>query len=65
MSTEVMTAAILVDLRNIRCGNCKVGIRDELAENCPVCGAVFDRIASNHVGLADTLREKRYEAGIQ
>ena len=61
---EMMTASILVDLRTIRCGNCKVALHDELAKECPACGASFDRITSNHVGLADKLRKKREEAGI-
>jgi len=61
---EMTTASILVDLRTIRCGKCKVALHDELAEKCPVCGASFDRISSNHVGLADKLRKRREEAGI-
>ena len=61
---EMTTASILVDLRTIRCGNCKVALNDDLAKECPVCGASFDRIASNHVGLADKLRTKREKAGI-
>jgi hypothetical protein len=56
---EMTTTSILIDLRTIRCGNCKVALRDQLAEKCPVCGASFDRITSNHVGLADKLRKKR------
>lgn len=59
------TASILVDLVTRRCNNCKVALRDELAEKCPVCGASFDRISSNHVGLANKLRKKREEAGIR
>ena len=61
---EMTTASILVDLHTIRCGNCKVALRDELAEKCPVCGASFDRISSNHIGLEDKLRKKREEAGL-
>ena len=61
---ELTTASILVDFRTIRCGHCKVALKDELAEKCPVCGASFDRMTSNHVGLADKLRKKREEAGI-
>ena len=61
---EFKTASILVDLQTIRCGNCRVALHDELAEKCPVCGASFDRMTSNHVGLADKLRKKREEAGI-
>ena len=56
---ETTPASILADLRTIRCGNCKVALHDELAEKCLVCGASFDRITSNHVGLADRLRKKR------
>jgi len=59
------TASIIVDLHTIRCGNCKVAIHDELVEKCPICGGTFDRIASNHVGLADKLRKKRDEAGLR
>ena len=61
---EMTTASILVDLHTIRCGNCKVALHDEFAEKCPVCGASFDRISSNHVGLEDKLRKKREEAGL-
>ena len=59
------TASLLVDLHNMRCGNCKVAIKDALAKQCPVCGATFDRIVSNHVGLADILRNKRVEDGVR
>jgi Zn finger protein HypA/HybF involved in hydrogenase expression len=58
------TASLLVDLRKMRCGNCKVAIQDELAMKCPACATTFDRIASNHAGLAVKLRKKRNEAGI-
>lgn len=58
------TSSIIVDLRQIRCGNCKVALQDELAMKCPACGAVFDAISSNHVGLADKLRNKRQEADV-
>lgn len=56
-------ASIVVDLRSMRCGNCKVALRDELAAECPVCRAVFDRISSNHVGLAARLERRREAAG--
>ncbi len=59
------TASIVIDLRNMRCGNCKVAISDSLAEQCPTCGAKFDRIASNHAGLADKLRRHRVDAGVR
>lgn len=58
------TASIVVDLRNIRCGNCKVALHDELSTKCPACGAAFDSISSNHVGLADRLRKKRQDADV-
>lgn len=57
------TASIIVDLNTMRCGNCKVAISDPLAARCPMCGAFFDRIVSNHVGLARKLQEKRAAAG--
>ena len=57
-------ASIIVDLRNLRCGNCKVSLHDELATACPVCGAPFDAVSSNHVGLADMLKLRRDAAGI-
>ena len=64
MTTKMTTASLLVDLRKMRCGNCKVEIQDELATKCLICATTFDRIASNHAGLADKLRKKRNEAGI-
>ncbi|MBW3542649.1 MAG: hypothetical protein KY476_20490 [Planctomycetes bacterium] len=56
------TASLVVDLRHCRCGNCKVALGDELAERCPVCGAAFRGVSSNHAGLAKRLREKRLRA---
>ncbi|MAV36280.1 MAG: hypothetical protein CMJ59_12580 [Planctomycetaceae bacterium] len=58
-------ASILVDFRNIRCDYCKVALHDELATECPTCGAQFDDIISNHVGLVQRLRSKRDEAGVK
>jgi hypothetical protein len=55
---------MIVDLRHIRCGNCKVALGDELVATCPVCGAAFTHVTSNHVGLAESLRKKRRSAGI-
>lgn len=55
------TASIVVDIRNMRCSSCKVLVRDELAKKCDHCDAVFDSVMSNHVGLAEKLREKRGE----
>ncbi len=57
-------ASIVVDLRNIRCGNCKVALRDELATVCPVCGVQFTGLSSNHVGLAQKLRRRRAAAHV-
>ena len=61
---EMHPAAIVVDLWRMRCGNCVVALRDELATVCPVCGAPFDSVSSNHVGLAEKLRNRRDAAGI-
>ncbi len=61
----VNTASLVVDLRNIRCDHCKVAIHNELATQCPMCGARFDSIVSNHVGLATKLEAKRAEAGVR
>ncbi len=58
-------ATIVVDLRNSRCDQCKVALHDELATKCPVCGACFDAIVSNHVGLAARLQRKREQAGVR
>ncbi len=58
------TASIIVDLRHTRCSNCRVALQDELATKCQACGAVFDAISSNHVGLADKLRKKRQDADV-
>ena len=58
------TASIVVDLWRLRCSHCKVALHDDLADECPVCGAKFDSIVSNHVGLANKLRKKREAAGV-
>ena len=60
-----LTTPIVVDLRTIRCDHCKVAIHDDLATACPVCGACFDSIVSNHVGLAAKLEKKRAQAGVR
>jgi len=58
-----MDAAIIVDIRNMRCSLCKVGMSDKLATECKNCGAKFTwGVTSNHVGLADKLRKERGEA---
>ena len=59
------TAALVVDLRALRCDHCKVAIHDDLATECLVCGAHFDSIVSNHAGLANKLSEKRAGAGVR
>jgi hypothetical protein len=56
--------SIVVDIRHIRCDNCKVALHDVLAQKCLVCGAVFDGVTSNHVGLADRLRQQREAARV-
>jgi hypothetical protein len=57
-------APIVIDRRNSRCGSCKVALRDELATVCPVCGAIFNGLSSNHVGLAQKLRQRRDKASV-
>ncbi|MDA1050297.1 MAG: hypothetical protein O3C40_07430 [Planctomycetota bacterium] len=59
-----LTASIIADMRFIRCDQCKVAIHDDLATDCPVCGAWFDSIVSNHTGLAQKLSAKREQAGV-
>jgi len=61
----MITASMIVDFQYTRCGNCKVTIGDELAIECPTCGAAFDRVGSNHVGLAEKLLRTRREAGVE
>lgn len=58
------TAAIVVDLRAMRCDRCKVAVHNDLATECPVCGARFDSVVSNHVGLAAKLTRTRIQAGV-
>jgi len=61
----MQTASIIVDLRTARCGHCKVALHDPMATECPVCQCTFDRIGSNHAGLADKFRKQREQAGVQ
>lgn len=56
---------IVVDFRHLRCGLCKVALLDALAVVCPICGAEFDGIMSNHIGLAEQLHERRKMAGLE
>jgi len=53
------TAAIIADLRKLRCGHCKVLLHDLGAIACPACGATFHGISSNHSGLARKLQRER------
>lgn len=57
-------AAIVVDFRHVRCEFCKVELRSDLATECSVCGAEFNEIVTNHVGLDERLRRKRELAGV-
>ena len=60
MSTWLPNAAsLVVDLRHLRCRQCKVRADDQLAERCPTWRAVFDRMVSSHVGLAPRLNQER------
>ncbi len=56
------TASLIVDLKATRCSACKMIIRDVTVAKCPHCSAVFDRVSSNHVGLADRVQKQREEA---
>ena len=53
------TASLLVDLKVVRCGQCKMLVKDIAVDACEHCGATFDRVASNHVGLAAKLTKER------
>lgn len=53
--------SLVVDLHHVRCSECKVALRDELATHCPVCGRFFEDVVSNHVGLARKLQRKRHQ----
>jgi len=63
--TKESHASILVDLWHLRCDQCKVALHDELSNECPSCGAEFDSIVSNHVGLASKLQLKREASGVR
>tara|TARA_Y100000034_G_scaffold116482_1_gene154861 strand:+ start:118 stop:342 length:225 start_codon:yes stop_codon:yes gene_type:complete len=54
-----METSIIVDFYNMRCSCCKVRIHDKLATKCETCDTKFGGVISNHVGLADKLREER------
>jgi len=51
--------SLVADLHTVRCGGCKVLVDDPLAVKCAFCGATFDRVVSNHVGLAKRLMSQR------
>lgn len=56
------TASLIVDVKTTRCSECKMMIRDVTVANCPHCAALFDRVTSNHVGLAAKVMKQREEA---
>ncbi len=56
------TASLVVDLKTTRCSGCKMIIRDVTVANCPHCGSLFDRVTSNHVGLAARVLKQREDA---
>ena len=57
------TAPLIADLHTVRCGGCKVLVEDPLIVKCSICGATFDRVVSNHVGLAKRLMDQRSGGG--
>jgi hypothetical protein len=59
--TEIVP--LIADLHTVRCGSCKVLVDDPLIVKCSICGATFDRVVSNHVGLANRLNSERSGTG--
>ena len=59
--TEIVP--LIADLHTVRCGGCKVLVDDPLIVKCSICGATFDRVVSNHVGLANRLNSERSGTG--
>ena len=53
------SVSLVADLHTVRCGGCQVLVDDPLAVKCAFCGATFDRVVSNHVGLAKRLMSQR------
>ena len=53
------TASLIVDIKSVRCSECKMLIRDVTVSHCPHCGTEFDRVSSNHVGLAARVKKER------
>ena len=58
------TVSLIADLHTVRCGGCKVLVDDPLVVKCSICGATFDRVVSNHVGLAKRLMDQRSGSGV-
>ena len=58
----MQTASLVVDIKTVRCSECKMIIPDATVLHCPHCGALFDRVTSNHVGLAAKVQKQRDEA---
>ena len=52
------TASLIVDIKSVRCSECKMLIKDVTVSNCPHCGTEFDRVSSNHVGLAAKVQKE-------
>jgi hypothetical protein len=52
-------AYLLVDFRKLRCENCMVAISNVHDECCWGCGAFFEEIDSNHIGMANKIRKIR------
>lgn len=53
------TASLIVDIKSVRCSECKMLIRDVTVSHCPHCAIEFDRVSSNHVGLAARVKKER------
>jgi hypothetical protein len=58
----MQTASLIVDIKSVRCSGCKMLIRDVTVARCPHCGSTFDRVSSNHVGLARRVEMQRAQA---
>lgn len=54
-----ITASLIVDIKSVRCSQCKMLVKDVCVTHCVHCGALFDRVTSNHVGLAEKVRRER------
>ena len=53
------TASLIVDIKSVRCSECKMLIKDVAVSHCLHCGTEFDRVSSNHVGLAARVQKER------